>query len=288
MNQDRRRGAGLQNSLYLTEEPGAIMKRCVTLAVAIFLIQTGGLFAVDEFTRVREPNPEQKQVIATLTREIAAVQRDIERFYETLKERECGTFYGGENIYCEYYKIDQNGVSLVPLTSQVETYYGQRQRYVYNEQVSIKWNGPKIVGFDFSMRRGYIGKGQVLLKSLAGNSIITGEPAAGGQAQTTAAEAPLNLVVNELLSSGKGLYVNFRFPDQQMQDVRDRYEDIEVDGQKRNIQVIFIRDPDQKIRVMREYLRLLRLLERRLDWNVRAETARRASEVQRILQTDFD
>ena len=50
------------------------------------------------------------------------------------------------------------------------------------------------------------------------------------------------------------------------------------------MEVVYVRDPAQKIQIMKEYLRLLRLLERRLDWNVRASQRRRAAEIERMLR----
>lgn len=256
------------------------MKRTAVILIFLLTGAAAPLFALEEFTRVRPPNPEQLKVMAGLAREIAETQRKLELFRVELENKSCGTFYGGENIYCEYYTIDQQTQrSIVPLTAQQETIYGQRQRYILNEQAIIQWNGPKIVSFTFESRRGFLGKGQVLWKRLSGNS-ITDLP------EDAADDAPLNLVVDEILTSGQGKYVNFRFPDQP--DVRDTTEEIEVNGQKKPIEVVYVRDPATKIRMMREYLRQLKLLEHRLDWNIRSEAARRAAEVERYLRSNYD
>ncbi|MBX7059329.1 MAG: hypothetical protein K1X75_14795 [Leptospirales bacterium] len=248
---------------------------------AVLLILAAGLqspaYALEEFTRVREPNAEQKVTIEVLTREIMEVQKLLNGYRTELENKSCGTLYGGENIICAYYRIDASTQrSIVPLTAQQETIYGQRQRYVYNEQAIMQWQGNDIKNYVFESRRGFIGKGQVLWRRLSGNSIVN----AG------AAETPLNLEVNEILASGRGLMVNFRFPN--APDVRDGKEQVEIDGQRREIDVIYVRDPETKINMMREYLRQLRLLERRLDWNIRAEAARREAEVGRLLRSDYD
>ena len=231
--------------------------------------------AAPEFNQVQEPTPEQLQTMEMLTGQISEVQDDLGRFFEDLRDHTCEDGDTGQKIFCGYYKIQDNGVSVVPITATVETFYGQRQRFVLNEEATIRWENEKPVSFRFDTRRGAIGKGAVLIKRLSGNSIA--EPAAAN-----AAQPPLNLIVNELLSSGKGQFVNFRFPTEK--EVRDRKEEIDIDGRKSEIDVVFVRDPNQKIRIMREYLESLKLLERRLDWKARSEEARKAADIERLLR----
>lgn len=252
----------------------------------IALIPAAVTQAAPEFNKVRQPTREQIQTMLLLNRQIAEVQRDIGRFFEDLRDHSCEDDAGGEKIFCEYYKIDENGVSLVPLTATKETFYGVRQRYILNESAAIYWKSEKPDFFRFDTRRGSIGKGAVLIKRLSGNSI--GLPAAGDEGQPAAeapadaAAAPLNLVVNELLSSGKGQFVNFRFPDGE--EARDFVEKTDVDGTTKEINVVFVRDPNQQIRIMRDYFKKLKLLDHRLDWMARAKDARKAAEIERLLR----
>ena len=53
---------------------------------------------------------------------------------------------------------------------------------------------------------------------------------------------------------------------------------------KQEIDVVFVRDPNQQIRIMREYLAKLKLLNRRLDWMARSKEARKAAEIERLLR----
>jgi len=249
--------------------------------------------AIDEFIRVESPTPSQIHVMNNLIRDISLVQDRIDDYYEYLKSNECGNFYGGEDIYCDFYQVSENNLTMIPLEAAVETYYGQRQRYVYNEMARIQWTPDgKVEQFLFEQRRGWVGQGHVLLKKLSGTSIADADfgtrpvdtelPENPEPLQTD----PLNLVVNELLSSGKGMFINFRFA-QEQERVRDHYEDIEYHGRTVNIQVIYVRTPEQKINLLREYLRLLRLLERRIDWNVRSEQQRRQNEIERVLRRNY-
>ncbi len=245
------------------------------LLVGLVLAASGSQ-AAPEFNQIKKPTREQLATMELLNTQISRVQDDLGRFFEDLRDHTCEDDAGGEKIFCEYYKIQENGVSLIPLTATVETFYGQRQRYILNEAASVRWDAEKPVSFRFDTRRGALGKGAVLIKRLSGNSI------ANGNATENASTAPLNLVVNELLSSGKGQFVNFRFPSGE--EARDTKEEIDIDGRKAEIAVVFVRDPNQQIRIMREYLAKLKLLEHRLDWMARAKDARKAADIERLLR----
>ncbi|MCR9142674.1 MAG: hypothetical protein NXI24_10520 [bacterium] len=246
---------------------------CTLVAGSLLAISASE--AAPEFNKVKEPTREQIATMELLNTQIATVQTDLGRFFEDLRDHSCEDDAGGEKIFCEFYKIQDNGVSLIPLTATVETFYGQRQRYILNEAATVSWQEGKPVSFRFDIRRGAIGKGAVLMKRLSGNTIA-------GTATADSAKAPLNLVVNELLSSGKGQFVNFRFPTEEAE--RDRKEEIDIDGRKKEIDVVFVRDPNQKIRIMRTYLKKLKLLEHRLDWMARAKDARKAADIERLLR----
>src|SRR6185295_1318303 len=116
-------------------------------------------------------------------------------------------------------------------------------------------------------------------------------PATGPSASTAAPQnLPINLVVNELLDSGKGAFVNFRLPE--TADVRDKkeanQETIEIDGIKRKTDVIYVRAHAEKMRLLREYVNMLKLTWRRIDWEVRSENARNEMEMQRVLRRQGD
>lgn len=275
-------GFGMKSIKYL------IITSCVA---GIALIPLAVPQAAPEFNKVRQPTREQIQTMLLLNRQISDVQRDIGRFFEDLRDHTCEDDAGGEKIFCEYYKIDENGISLIPLMATKETFYGVRQRYILNESAAIYWKDEKPDFFRFDTRRGALGKGAVLIKRLSGNSIAP-PPATEGQAEQPAPETqgqdaqnaatPLNLIVNELLSSGKGQFVNFRFPDGA--EARDFVEKSDVDGTEKQINVVFVRDANQQIRIMRDYFKKLRLLDHRLDWMARAKDARKAAEIERLLR----
>ncbi len=254
-------------------------RRIALILIALLISGLFGLAATPEFSGVRKPDPDQLRVMKTLNRQIAIEQKEIAAYHEDLQERECTATHGGEQIFCSYYQIDENGESLIPLNAVIETYYGQRQRFVRNELARVRWENEKPVFFQFEVRRGAIGKGAVLIKRIWGNTIA--EQAEADENEVTT-QAPLDLVVNELLSSGKGDFVNFRFPTEEV--VRDSVQEVEIDGKKTEIQVIYVRDPAQKINIMKEYLRMLRLLNRRLDWTVRSKNARQAADIERMLR----
>jgi hypothetical protein len=230
---------------------------CVTVGVTL----TPPLGAVEEFTKVKQPTEEQKFTIKRLYGDIAEVQTDINLYFKDLQERN---------------KI-RNDSTVIPLTSVIQVKYGERGRNIFNEHVTIKWNGDKAVSYVFSQRQALIGSGQVIKKRLSASS-IAGEVI---EDDKTLGNKAMNLYVNEILTSGKGLTINFRFPTEE--DLRDREEIIDVDGRKVKVLVVFVRQPNEKIRILREFYRLLKLTLRRIDWMVRVEEERKAAEIQRLL-----
>ena len=61
-----------------------------------------------------------------------------------------------------------------------------------------------------------------------------------------------------------------------------------MDGQKKEISVIYMRSHAEKMRVLREYRNVLKLTWRRIDWEVRSQKARNAAELDRILRPQGD
>lgn len=234
-----------------------------TLGILVFfgvIIRAGGLFPADEFTIIKKANPEQLEQIKFLETRIAETVKDIEKYHTDMKE--------SGRIYKDSSKL--------PVTSEIQTYYGQRDRYKLDEEATISWTGDKISAITFQQRRGMLGRGYVVQKRFKVTSFAVGDGTKGGTV--------VDLVVDELLESGRGLYVNFRFPGDQ--PVRDHEEEIEINGKKRTYNVVYVRDVDQKINLLREYLRMVQLTWRRIDWVVRAENARKSAEITRILRTE--
>lgn len=215
----------------------------------------------DEFTSVRLPDDCQKLVIKDLHHQIAQVQEDIAKYYREMKDR---------NLI-----NPDTQTSFIPLTSEEQTEWGVRGRFIHTESGIINWNGDKIVSFKFDQRSGKIGQGYVAKKSLSGSTITSPDT-------IDVNEAPMNLFVNELLDSGRGLFVNFRFPDSIA--VRDHEEQMNIEGITRPVQIVYVRDSDQRIEILRDYLRLLKLLERRIDWVIRSDSARKGFEIERIMR----
>lgn len=235
-----------------------------SILICVMLVLVAPLVAVEEFTKVKQPTAEQKFTIKRLYGEIAEVQTDIDIYYKDLEER--GKTEGNETI--------------MPLTSIVQVKYGERGKKLLNEYVRIKWEGSKAVSYVFNQRQALLGSGQVIKKRLSASSIA-------GQViedDKTLGNKAMNLYVNEILTSGKGLTMNFRFPTDD--DIRDREEVIDVDGQKVKVLVVFVREPNEKIRILREFHRLLKLTLRRIDWMVRVEEERKQAEIQRLMRLE--
>ncbi|MCE9597177.1 MAG: hypothetical protein K8S54_04340 [Spirochaetia bacterium] len=257
------------------------MKATSVFALLVLAVPLS-LSAINEFTATPKATKEEEAAYKDLVRQIAETQRDIEAYFVDLKER--------QRIVQDK---DANGKPIGPsysefeITSEVQTYYGQRDRYVYTERVRLEWDiksgqggeaSANIKGFNVSQRRGRVGQSYVLKRRITADVLP--------QAPNGANALPLNLVVNELLDSGKGLFLNFRFPDADV--VRDKDEVIEIDGIKKEIHVIYVRSHSEKMRLLREYRDVLKLTWRRVDWEIRSGRARNEMEMQRILRKQVD
>ena len=277
------------------------MKKSILVILGIVILLPP-LFALSEFTAVQQPTIEQQCVLMGIEREISEVQKEIQLYYKDLSDNPCAIEEGGDprSLNCKYYKIDKknNNISIIPLTTVVQSYYGLRTKYILAEQVYIKWAGEKIQSFRFMQRRSIIGSGSVI-KTLSGDSAIVpgmgvnkGEKAYSLDVsecmkmkpeERKPVGKPLNLFVKEVFHSGTGSKINFRFPTTKV--VRDKNEEMMIDGKKVKVQVVYVRNFNQRISISREYLRLLKLTLRRIDWNSRAAAFRKASEIQRILES---
>ncbi len=241
------------------------------------------IFAVDELTRVPEPTAEEQAAYKDVIQHIAEIQKDIVVYYTDLTEK--GRILrrkdaSGREVGAPYSEFE--------ITSEVQNYYGQRDRYVYTERIHIEWDVQpgttagtstvKIKSVVLTQRRGLVGHGYVLKRRIAADVLPPVEKESDA--------LPVNLVVNELLDSGKGLFINFRFPE--TVNVRDRDEVIDIDGDKKSIRVIYVRTHAEKMRLLREYRDALKLTWRRVDWEVRSEKARNARELERILRKQSD
>ena len=283
------------------------MKRKVIitlLAAASLMFLATAIWASAEFSKVQKPTPEQICVILGLEREISAVQKDIQGYYKDLLDDPCKFEEGGDptTMDCRFYQIDKSsGWAIVPLASEMESFYGRRIRYVYAELGYIKWKEDKIESFRFEQKRTRL-TGDSMIKILTGNAVI--DPTIGVlkgdkavsvdideclkmkpeeiEEKRKPVETPLNMFVKEVLQSGMGSKINFRFTSSD--DVRDQTEEIITDGRKEKVQVVYVRNYSQKIDITREYLRLLKLMRRRIDWNSRAVNYRKQMEIERILK----
>lgn len=230
-----------------------------TTAVMIFLL-TAPLLALSEFTSIQQPDEIQKRVIAGLMQEISSEQRDIQKYYIDLKEKS---------------RIRGNNETEVPLLSETRSDYGTRDRYLYSEEGHIFWKGEQIGSILFLQRRGLIGTGNILTKRIS-YDVSQGDEAISGD---------INYIVTEELTSGRGLNVNFRFPAEKETDIRDREENMEVDGIRRMMKIVYVRNVETRISILRENLKMLKLMHRRVDWLIRSENRRNEREIQHLLDT---
>ena len=276
---------------------------------------------IDESTVVPKPTSEQTCVLLGLEREISVVQRNIKRYFEDLKDDNCRKTSSGRDVSslegldprvqdCRLYRTDlTTGWAVIPLTSELESEYGRREKFFLSEIGYIKWKMDankkptnEITGFVFQQKRTRVGAGYSVIKTMSADSaeipLNEGEPGdldldecmslmkekeekKSDPPQLKSVEKPLNMFVKEILNSGRGALYTFRFP--KAEKIRDFTEELQIEGKKEKVQVIYVRNANQKINISREYLRLLKLMLRRIDWNTRAQNFRKQAEIQRIL-----
>lgn len=53
------------------------------------------------------------------------------------------------------------------------------------------------------------------------------------------------------------------------------------------LKTIFLREPEDRLKVVRKYVKLLKRLEMRLQWNVHSGNVRRSAELERILRDSY-
>ncbi len=291
-----------------------LIRVSASLFICLLGLEAGRLGAdANEFWEIRDPSPEQQCVLLGIEREIGAAQKAIQAYYKDLLDDPCSGAEGGDPtlIDCRFYHINKREVSIIPLTSERETTYGRRERWFIAEHGAIQWQKEKIASFRLTTRRSLIGHGNSSVKTIAAAAKVP-EADPGSldvedclklpPEQRVTPDMPLDLIVREVFSSGRGGTYTFRFPTKQNMEirkesrliegkraevdiayVRDTQEKMEIDGATELVNVIYVREFGQRIEIAREYLRLLKLMLRRVDWNTRAANARRVAEIQRVM-----
>ena len=296
------------------------MKKSLIRLSALLLLGLFGLASApvgadaNEFWEVGEPSVEQQCVLLGLEREIGSAQKHIQAYYRDLLDDPCSGAEGGDPrlIDCRFYHINpKTQSSMIPLTSEKESTYGRRERWFISELGAIQWQKERIGSFRFVTRRSLIGHGNAMIKTIAATARIP-ETDPGSldvddcmrlpADQRKMPDISLDLIVKEIFSSGRGGTFTFRFPTKQNMEirkesrliegkrvtvdiayVRDTQEKMVVDGAEELVNVIYVREFGQRIEIAREYLRLLKLMLRRVDWNTRAGNFRRIAEIQRVM-----
>ncbi len=228
----------------------------VTIFIALCALITSPLLSVSEFSRTVKPSEEERAIIESIKKEIYEEKMIIQKYYIDLKEKN---------------RIEENQESQVPMKAEKHIFYGEKKRYLYNELGVIRWNGDQIASVRFQQRRGEMRSGNILKKYISFDF-----PASPSSMN-------INLIVVEHLTSGQGDRINFRFPPEGAEDIRDRMEEVTVNGISMPMMVVYIRNVKTRIDMLRESLDLMKLMRRRVDWMVRSDATRKSNRVQQLL-----
>lgn len=223
-----------------------------------FLTSTPGS-AQESINKVEDPTEIQQKVIDSIFRDISEEQQFIQRHFKDLQDLQM---------------IDEQGQTVILLSTKIRNEVGTRERHLINERAVIQWKNENIQEITFHQRKGLIGGGNVLKRELKYHVM----PREADTAMT-----PIDFVVSEFINTTNGDSVNFRYPSGSG-EVRDHKEVIQVRGVKKEMMVIYIRDVQSRIEILRENVRMLKHLRRRIEWLIAYEAKNRKNNIRKYLE----
>lgn len=169
--------------------------------------------------------------------------------------------------------IREDGTTEIPFAPFIRDEVGRRERHLINESAMIKWKDQSIEEVTFQQRKGLIGSGQIVKREIKYRVTAS---------QTEATDVSLDFVVSELADGSRWERVNFRLPTTSAGE-RDHKETVEVRGMRQEMDVIYIRNIEVRIEILRENVRLTKDLRRRIEWLVSHEAQNRRSSIGKYL-----
>ena len=227
-----------------------------------------------EFTEIDVPTEEQKKQVEELERRIFEQHSLVESYYPFLKEKFDLQKYGNRIV--------------IPLQSNIESFYGKRHKDIYTEQALIVWEGVVIKDIVFEQRRARYGSTQRIRKTWYTEQDTDVEDVKDKDGKVVS-QVPVpkglgvNLLVSERLPSGTFQYFNFRF--YTGADLRNDNKDIPLpqDAVDFPVTVVRVRNANRRIEMLREYRDLMLLLKRRVDWLIRKGSNSNEQKLEKIL-----
>ncbi len=214
---------------------------------------------VDDFHAVEVPTESKQKKIDSLFSEMSYEQSKLQKLYQDLEDAQL---------------IDSSGRTMVTLSDETQTIYGSRYKFLVNERAVVTWKNKQIMTITFHQRKGLMGTGNILKRRL----VYYVQPE-----KTDVASQPIDFTVSEFVNTDKGDNVNFRYP-AASGPVRDHKEVVNLNGIKREMMVIYIRDVESRIEVLEENLRLLKFLRRRLNWLLKYQAESRKNKIRRFIE----
>ncbi len=208
--------------------------------------------------KIDEPSEVQQEIIDSIFSDLSYEQNIIQSYFQDLEDLDM---------------VDQNQKTRLSLATTIKSEPVRREHYLINEEAFIQWKGKNIVDITFYLRKGLIGTGVIIKRHLTYHVIPT-------TTDTTA--PPIDFVVSEYINTNMGENVNFRYP-AGTGSVRDHKEKVNIGGVEKEIMVIYIRDVNSRIKILRENNRLLNRLRRRIEWLIDKRMNMRKNKVKRYL-----
>jgi len=139
----------------------------------------------------------------------------------------------------DYNLVNNKNVTFFPLQALLLKNAGTRDRDVMNENAVITWEGDTIKTISFQKRNSILGTYTINRRRLQYN------------AKAAPSESPVEIISSEIEEFSRPKFVSYRFPPSD-EPLRDRSETIIVDGNEKNVRVIFIRDVRTRIQIIRD------------------------------------
>jgi len=172
-------------------------------------------------------------------------------------------------------RINAQGQTHIDLTAEIQSEPPSRVQYIYTEKAFIQWQGEKIQNILFDTRKGRSSGSYILKRSL-------GMAESGQHKSDGMPGSQLNLVYNirESFETGKKEYSEYRFSDKYELPVNER---LSSDGIMTDFTIYKVADEDRKIDIIREFIRMLRVLELRVARTVSTENDKRRTKMETLI-----
>lgn len=170
-----------------------------------------------------------------------------------------------------------SGEMRVPLSAGISAEYGRRERELVHEDALVTWADGGLVRILFSERRAVQGGGMLRRRRW-----YLRTAGAAGAARPSALS--MHLIVDEVFPSGARTLVHFPFHTGSFLRGETAEEDFPAAEKHEDLRTVPVESQERRVSFLREAIRLLELLDRRVTWILRAQQIRDQQELDRVFR----